>query len=128
MTDLDTPNAALAYEALDLAMAHRPSLFMDTWVGGIESGASATLADLTAECGTTGCLAAWTAAVKGYRLDSRGGVWDADGYHTGQVERRGRRPAQHRQRHGLRLFHVSEEDLAEMVAEIFGPRPTAGAR
>lgn len=58
------PNAELAYQVLDLALANEKHFDMFTWVSG---SSKADLTALTAPtCGTTACLAGWAAAAAGY--------------------------------------------------------------
>ncbi len=130
MTDTDTttrPNAALVYEVLDLALQHR--LDMVTWAGRVDGDAvdyvaePVGLADLTADCGTTACLAGWTDAYAGYQVDS-----------AGLVYRRGKRLEVKAEELAAdllgidatvaaRLFFTTDNRLGGVVAEIFGPRP-----
>lgn len=122
-----TPNAALAYQVLDLARASGDSFEMSSWAWSLD-GEPVGLDDLTKhDCGTTACLAGWTAAVMGYKVDSAARVFDSDGNEVSQeadlfaagilgidADQAGR------------LFYSSDSQVGRLVAEIFGPRPDGG--
>lgn len=118
------PNTALAYEILDLALAHPKSFYMGTWARGAYR---ITFKDLTGPpCGTTACLAGWTVAHRGYQLDPSGAVY-LDGTYVGDAA------AIARQLLGISveasddLFFCPDQELQAEIARIFGPRPGAPA-
>lgn len=115
------PNAARAYAALDLARAHR-ALNMGEWVDGPIDRVG--LAELTAAepCGTTACLAGWTAALAGYDVDSTGRVY-LHGAKVGHVEYVAAELLGLTIGQAQNLFYATEYELDELVAEFFGPRP-----
>ncbi len=129
MTDTDVdPNTELAYEALDLAMRHGAAFEMNAWAESLDGGIVA-LGDLTAQCGTTACLAGWVVAIKGYALDGAANLFTADG---NKVE--GKRADQLAAEllnidsdTADDLFNSGNRSVAGKVAEIFGPRPVTDA-
>jgi hypothetical protein len=134
---MTTPNAELAYKVLDLAHRHEAHFNMGDWASGVEL----TIEDLVSDeepryrrsdgepmCGTTACFAGWTAAQAGYtlvgsssevfkgnRLAGRAGDIAAGllGITDEQADD---------------LFFCDNEDIDEVVAEIFGPRPGGDPR
>lgn len=117
---MTTPNTALAYQALDAALAHPDHFYMGQWCS---SDDRVGLDDLTGpDCGTTACYAGWVAAISGYQVDGdgyvfRGGelVGDVDVVAAGLLGV------------GLettdRLFYVDDAEIAAAVEDVFGPRP-----
>ncbi len=129
MTDTDLePNTELAYEALDLAMRHDAAFDMNAWADSLD-GKPVAIGDLTAQCGTTACLAGWVVAITGYALDGAANLFTADG---NKVD--GKRAYQ-LAAELLNIDSDTADDLfttgnlrvAGKVAEIFGPRPVTDA-
>jgi hypothetical protein len=116
-----TPNAALAYKVLDAARAV-DRLEMADWTN---SGIRAIgIEDLTGEvCGTTACLAGWTVALAGLKVNSEGHVFDGSGIAIGEVEYIAAGMLGITYLTAEDLFYCDNEGLDERLAEIFGPRP-----
>lgn len=123
---MTTPNAALAYQALDAARTHR-RLDMGTWADGDVSAVG--LAELTAteSCGTTACLAGWIAVLAGYKVTFGGSVYDAAGEPVGHIQKVAAGLLGITLEQSEDLFFVHDGVVDEKVAEIFGPRPAANA-
>jgi len=113
-----TPNAELAYRALDHIDAHPESWDQRTW-----------------GCGTVACFAGWAVILSG-------GVLDADGYDSNVVAGPEELVGMTVEAAANRLLQANvwaersdgevdwlfsadntREDLGSLVAEIFGPRP-----
>lgn len=120
------PNAALAYQVLDLINKHRDHFSMDTWVSAAD-GAGVGLDELTSEahCGTTACFAGWTVALAGASIgagscvvfDSAGNAIEGTvGSHAAKlldIEEPDRGD----------LFLCENDEIEHYVEKIFGPRP-----
>lgn len=119
---MSAPNAELAYRVLDTARAV-DRLDMDEWSNSGDKPIG--LAELTAveTCGTTACLAGWTAAMHGLKVDTAGRVYDASGTDVGHVEYVAADLLGISSGQAHDLFYVENEDLDEAFVEVFGPRP-----
>lgn len=114
------PNTALAYEVLDLALAHPKNFYMGTWARGAYR---ISFKDLTGPpCGTTACLAGWTVAHRGYQLDPSGAVY-RDGMYVGQAATIARALLGISEYDSCELFDCPDQDIQVEVRRIFGPRP-----
>lgn len=116
---MTTPNAELAYAVLDQIDAHPEAWNQATW-----------------QCGTAACFAGWAVRLSGGVMENvNGQAWHvivADG--LGELN--GMEVANAADRLlGVDMWVAPDdlysegntrEDLGRMVAEIFGPRPTAG--
>lgn len=120
---MTTPNTELAYRALDAATAYPDHFKMDMWVRHPKD-APVGLDELTGtDCGTTACLAGWAAALNGYQIDYRGHV-----YRNGQpiyrdIETLAEELLGISEDTSAWLFYVGDDEIADAVAKVFGPRP-----
>lgn len=116
-----TPDAELAYKTLDLIKANPDAFNMADWFDSRDDEAI-ELDDLTdGGCGTTACFAGWAIALSGYKLG--GGIWRGDehlGYSYEQFATKLLRLDPDRANY---LFYVQDGEIADAVAEVFGPRP-----
>ena len=121
-----TPNAALAYNALDAGLRH-DALDMYTWCDSpnLRAHEHIDLARLTApECHTTACLAGWVTTLSGYEIDRRGFVWNAGGEKvSADIQGFAANLLGITDDQASYLFHVENEEVEDAVAEIFGTRP-----
>lgn len=129
---MTTPNAELAYKVLDLIQVNPEHFDMDSWSGGPGANRNPVgLDDLTKDltsadgCGTTACFAGWTIAVSGYRVGVRAEVLcgDSDGEASLHIEGFAADLLGIDDEQMNELFYVENENIADAVAEIFGPRP-----
>lgn len=121
---MTTPNAELAYRALDTARAH-DQLDMHSWVNNWLGAVDAVgLAELTADatCGTTACFAGWVTALAGYKVTVGGRVFD-DVDDIGHVQNVAANLLGITMEQSEDLFFVGDADIDAKVVEIFGPRP-----
>lgn len=117
------PNAELAYRVLDIARAHGEHFNMGDW-GDSPDGSPINLDDLTRpDCGTTACLAGWTVALAGYRIDSHATAYDVHGNVVGGVAEMAGDMLGLSEDEADDLFYESTEGVGRKVAELFGPRP-----
>lgn len=121
----------LAYEVWDAIQKNRHHFDMAYWakksVDDLWSDNVISLADLLGdrECGTTACLAGWTATMAGYRVAEGGAVMSAEGgmvinpdvadFAAGLLGL-AKREADY-------LFLCADEEIEERFVEVFGPRP-----
>jgi hypothetical protein len=123
------PNAELAYLVLDHIDAHPEQWNQGRWIG-------------KAECSTVGCFAGWAVILSGAEPALDGGYRGPDGYVftpeaifggeswpvsvlAEKLLRAGRFVDLSPEEDERDLFHEfnTREDLGNLVAEIFGPRP-----
>lgn len=120
------PNAALAYEILDLIKANPEHLNMSNWAISSRRGVI-TLATVT-ECGTTACFAGWTVLVAGEAIDMdwlRLVDWSgALSQRGGSISDRARDLLGLSDEDAHDLFLGTDDaDLEPRIREIFGPDP-----
>lgn len=115
-------DAARVYDVLDMIKKHRANLAMSSWTS---NGNQVTLADLTNDsCGTTACVAGWTALAAGYRIVRGVNVMGARGEYLGTVGEVAQELLGLDQDQAFDLFHDTGNDqLDERIEELFGPDP-----
>lgn len=115
------PNAELAYRVLDTALAVK-RLDMGNWSSSGDKPVG--LDELTAEtCGTTACMAGWTVALSGMKVNTAGRVYDLSGNEVGYVKDLATNLLGLTIDEADDLFYSEDCQVEEIVAEIFGPRP-----
>jgi hypothetical protein len=118
------PNAELAWRTYDAINANPAHFNMDNWVearGTVTIG----LEQLTdPECGTTACFAGWAIALSGYQLTPNREVIRANRMIPDDMPSFAASLLRITEYEASDLFYVDNEDFnAELVEEIFGPRP-----
>jgi hypothetical protein len=118
------PNVELAYRVLDHIDANPEQWNQATWFG-------------RSECGTTGCFAGWAVALAGHDIDfdPEPNEWDGRQPYA-SIDGDGNKAIRDVAAAELRISGEDEEvlfdgdntreDLGDLVAEIFGPRPDGG--
>jgi hypothetical protein len=120
----EPPNAALAYQVLDLIKAHPKNFDMGVWTNRMSPIQFADLAVSEPSCGTQACFAGWTVAIKGYRLDGGGRVFDESGKVVSTEISRFAGDLLNLDAYEVdELFYVDDEEIEDAVRKIFGPRP-----
>jgi hypothetical protein len=120
---MTTPNAELAYRVLDHIDEYPENWYQGVW---LDLNSDRSLGD----CGTVGCFAGWVNVLSGMEAS-----FNPEGYGRyvivdGQPLSFGDAAEQLlgiSDPEGLRLFSASNtrEELGDLVAEIFGPRPVS---
>lgn len=125
------PNSELAWAIYDLATLNHEAFVMSTWAHRPQWQSTwnphaypVTIDDLVKHtCGTTACLAGWTAAVAGDRLVGSQAIAEDGSNRT--IQARAKELLDIDAKGTTELFLCTKEDLYDRMVDIFGPRPKA---
>jgi hypothetical protein len=118
------PNAELAWRTYDAINANPAHFDMDNWVQA-RSVATIDLEQLTGPgCGTTACFAGWALALSGYQLTPNREVILANRMIPKSIPELAADLLRIGEYEAGDLFYVDNEEFnAELIEQVFGPRP-----